>query len=342
MPLCIDILPNVGHHGSVPKPETLPPVHKVAVIVQDQAEPFGLGSLVEVWGEPEHPEDATPVFDFQVCTPRPGRVRGRSDYDLHVERGLEATLDADLVCLAPHHDYLHHDDAVLEAIHAASDRGAILYAHCSGAFELGAAGLLDGKECTTHWRHTDELQARYPEAKVRPGVLYCHDGNVLTGAGAAAGIDASLHLVRDLYGAGVAATMARRIVVPPHRDGGQAQFIERAVPECDSETFGPLLAWILGHLDEDLDVETLARRSLMSPRTFARRFRAETGATPHSWVTQQRVLRAEELLEQTDRSVEWIASEVGFGNAATFRHHFTRSRGVSPQQYRRSFRPGVA
>ena len=182
----------------------------------------------------------------------------------------------------------------------------------------------------------------YPEAKVKPDVLYCHDGNILTGAGSAAGIDASLHLMRDLYGARVAATAARRIVVPPHRDGGQAQFIERAVPDCDSETFGPLLEWIIGHLDEDLDVDTLARKSLMSPRTFARRFRAETGATPHSWVTQQRVLRAEELLEQTDRSVEWIASDVGFGNAATLRHHFTRSRGVSPQQYRRSFRPGVA
>ena len=164
----------------------------------------------------------------------------------------------------------------------------------------------------------------YPEAKVRPDVLYCHDGNILTGAGSAAGIDASLHLMRDLYGARVAATVARRIVVPPHRDGGQAQFIERAVPDCDTETFGPLLEWILGNLDEDLDVATLARKSLMSPRTFARRFRAETGATPHSWVTQQRVLRAEQLLEETDRSVEWIADEVGFGNAAALRHHFTR------------------
>jgi transcriptional regulator GlxA family with amidase domain len=319
-----------------------PPLRTVAVIVQDGAEPFGLGSLVEVWGEPEHLEDGTPVFDFRVCTPRPGRVKGRSDYDIYVERGLEAVEDADLVCLAPHVDYLNHDPAVLEAIRAADARGAILYAHCSGTFELGAAGLLDGRECTTHWRYTDILASRYPEAKVRPDVLYCHDGNILTGAGSAAGIDASLHLMRDLYGAGVAATTARRIVVAPHRDGGQAQFIERAVPDCDSETFGPLLEWIIGHLDEDLDVETLARKSLMSPRTFARRFRAETGDTPHSWVTARRVLRAEELLEQTDRSVEWIASDVGFGNAATLRHHFTRSRGVSPQAYRRSFQPGVA
>jgi len=315
----------------------------VAVIVQDGAEPFGLGSLVEVWGESYHPEDQNPVFDFRVCTPRPGRVKGRSDFDMYVERGLEATLDADMVCLAPKHDFTDHDPAVQEAILAADSRGAILYAHCSAVFELGAVGLLDGRECTTHWRYTDLLEKSFPEAKVRPDVLYCHDGNVLTGAGSAAGIDASLHLMRDLYGAHVAATTARRIVVPPHRDGGQAQFIARPVVDCDAETLGPLLEWIITHLDEDLDVDTLARKSLMSPRTFARRFRAETGATPHSWVTKQRVLRAEQLLEQTDRSIEWIASEVGFGNAATLRHHFTRSRGVSPQQYRRSFSPaGVA
>ena len=213
----------------------------------------------------------------------------------------------------------------------------MLYAHCSGTFELGAAGLLDGRECTTHWRYTDVLEEMYPEAKVRPDVLYCHDDNILTGAGSAAGIDASLHLMRDLFGARVAATVARRIVVPPHRDGGQAQFITRAVPDCDAETFGPLLTWLVQNLAEDLSVEELARRSHMSPRTFARRFRAETGTTPHSWVTAQRVQAAEELLELTDHSIEWIADEVGFGNAAALRHHFTRVRGVSPQQYRRTF-----
>ncbi len=318
-------------------------INTVAVIVQDGVEPFGLGSLVEVWGESYHPEDQNPVFDFRICTPRPGRVRGRSDFDLHVERGLEATLDADLVCLAPKHDFTDHDPAVLEAIRAAYERGAIIYAHCSGVFELGAAGLLDGRECTTHWRYTQLLEETYPEAKVRPDVLYCHDDTVLTGAGSAAGIDASLHLMREKFGAHVAATTARRIVVAPHRDGGQAQFIARPVADCEAETLGPLLQWIVEHLDEDLDVDTLARKSLMSPRTFARRFRAETGATPHSWVTRQRVLRAEQLLEQTDRSIEWVASDVGFGNAATLRHHFTRQRGVSPQQYRRSYCPsGVA
>ena len=171
----------------------------VAVIVQDGAEPFGLGSLVEVWGESYHPEDQNPVFDFRVCTPRPGRVKGRSDFDMYVERGLEATLDADMVCLAPKHDFTDHDPAVQEAILAADSREAILYAHCSAVFELGAVGLLDGRECTTHWRYTDLLEKSFPEAKVRPDVLYCHDGNVLTGAGSAAGIDASLHLICLLY-----------------------------------------------------------------------------------------------------------------------------------------------
>nr|WP_157347392.1 helix-turn-helix domain-containing protein [Nocardioides sp. MAH-18] len=313
------------------------PVQTVAVIVQDGAEPFGLGSLVEVWGEPYHPDDDNPVFDFRVCTPRPGRVGGRSGFDLYVDLGLEATADADLVCLSPKSDFLDHDPAVLDALRAADARGATIYAHCSGVFELGAAGLLDGRECTTHWRYTDKLSELYPEAKVCPDVLYCHDGNILTGAGSAAGIDASLHLMRDHFGAKVAATTARRIVVPPHRDGGQAQFIANAVPDCDAETLGPLLEWIVGNLGADLSVETLARHNHMSERTFARRFRAETGTTPHAWVTRQRVQAAEELLERTDHSVDWIASEVGFGNAATLRHHFARVRGLSPQQYRRRF-----
>lgn len=335
LPWCDDLLPLLCHAGWVGR--TVGTVQTVAVVVQDGAEPFGLGSLVEVWGEPYHPDDDNPVFDFRVCTPRPGRVRGRSGFDLHVDLGLEATEDADLVCFSPKQDFLAHDERVLDVARAAHDRGAVVYAHCSGAFELAAAGLLDGREATTHWRYTDRMQQLYPQVRVLPDVLYVQDGRVLTGAGSAAGIDASLHLLRQQYGARVAATTARRIVVPPHRDGGQAQFIARAVPDCDVETFGPLLGWILTHLSEDLGVDALARRCHMSPRTFARRFREETGTTPHAWVTQQRVRVAEELLERTDRPVEWIASEVGFGNAAALRHHFTRERGVSPQVYRRQF-----
>lgn len=314
----------------------------VAVVVQDGAEPFGLGALCEVWGEPYHPDDDNPVIDFRLCTPRPGRIRGRVGFDLFVEHGLDAAADADIVCFSPHSSDApspvdHDDDDVLQLARETYDRGAVTFAHCSATFTLGAAGLLDGRECTTHWRYAGLLASTYPAAIVRPDVLYVRDATVLTGAGSAAVLDASLHLMRDIYGAKVAADAARRIVVPPHRDGGQAQFIARAVPDCDVETLGPLLEWIVANLDQPLDVESLARRAVMSPRTFARRFGAETGATPHAWVTTQRVLQAEVLLEQSDRPVEWIAAEVGFGNAATLRHHFTRVRGVSPQQYRRTF-----
>jgi transcriptional regulator GlxA family with amidase domain len=328
----IDFLPTMRQSGVMP-----PTVTSVAVLVQDGVEPFGLGSMCEVWAEPYHPEDDNPVFDFVVATPRPGRVRGPSGFDLHVDRGLEAAADADLLCIAPKRDYLAPSPEVAATVAAAHARGALVFAHCTAAFVLGEAGLLDGRRCTTHWRHTDDLARRYPAAQVDENVLYVQDGTIVTGAGSAAGLDAALHLMRQQFGARTAAAAARRMVVPPHRSGGQAQFIARAVPDCEAETLGPLLVWIVENLAEDLSVDELARRCHMSPRTFARRFRAETGTTPHSWVTGQRVQAAEELLELTDHSVDWIADEVGFGNAATLRHHFTRARGVSPQQYRRTF-----
>jgi transcriptional regulator GlxA family with amidase domain len=312
-------------------------MRKVAVIVQDEAEPFGLGAMCEVWAEPYHPEDDNPVFDFTVATPRPGRVTGASGFDLFVEHGLDAVADADLVCVAPKRRFRDPSPEVAELVRAAHARGAYVFAHCSAAFVLGEAGLLDDRRCTTHWRHVEELADAFPAAKVDADVLYVQDGTIVTGAGSAAGLDAALHLMRQQFGARVAAAAARRMVVPPHRDGGQAQFIARAVPDCDAETLGPVLSWIVENLGEDLSVDRLSRQHHMSSRTFARRFRAETGTTPHQWVTQQRVRAAEELLELTDHPVEWIAGEVGFGNAGALRHHFTRVRGVSPQQYRRQF-----
>ncbi len=312
-------------------------MRSVAVIVQDGVEPFGLGAMCEVWAEPYHPEDDNPVFDFVIATPRPGRVRGPSGFDLVVEHGLEDAEHADLICIAPKRDFLQPSPEVADLVLRAHARGAFIFAHCTAAFVLGEAGLLDGRRCTTHWRHVDDLAEHFPQAIIDPDVLYVQDGSIVTGAGSAAGLDAALHLMRQQFGARTAAAAARRMVVPPHRSGGQAQFIARAVPDCDAETLGPLLTWVVENLAEDLGVEELARRSHMSPRTFARRFRAETGTTPHSWVTSQRVQAAEELLELTDHPVEWIADEVGFGNAAALRHHFTRVRGVSPQQYRRTF-----
>ncbi len=309
----------------------------MAVVVQDGVEPFGLGSICEVWAEPYHPEDDNPVFDFVVVTPRPGRVKGPSGFDIHVEHGLEEAEDADLICVAPKRDFLAPSPEVVALLQRANARGAMIFAHCTAAFMLGEAGLLEGRRVTTHWRYVDQFEALYPAAKLDCDVLYVQDGNITTGAGAAASLDASLHLVRQQFGARVAATTARRMVVPPHRDGGQAQYIARAMPDLDAETLGPLLAWIAENLGEDLGVERLARESHMSPRTFARRFRDETGTTPHAWVTRQRVMAAEEMLEQTNQSVDWIASEVGFGNAATLRHHFGKVRGVSPKEYRRQF-----
>ena len=313
------------------------PLRRVVALVQEGAEPFGLGAICEVWAEPDHPEDGTPTFEFTVCTPVPGRVSGASGYDLLVDHGLEALEDADLICIVPKRDYLDQDPAAVEAVRRAADRGAWVMAHCTGAFLLGEAGLLDGRRCTTHWRHSAELAERFPEALVDPDVLYVQAGTVLTGAGSAAGLDVALHLLRTEFGAGVASAVARRIVVPPHRDGGQAQYVRTPLPDCDAETLGPLLSWIVEHLHEPHTVESLASAATMSPRTFARRFRAETGTTPHAWITRQRVLRAEELLETTERSVDWIAGEVGFGTAAMLRHHFSRARSVSPQQYRRTF-----
>lgn len=308
----------------------------VAALVYDGVAPFELGVLCEAFGI-DRTDEGIPPIDFAVCGPDPGPVPTSVGFSINVDEGLDRLETADLIGVpAMPRDGFVPDD-VVKALRSAHDRGARILSVCSGAFTLGEAGLLDDRECTTHWRYTRELAERFPRARVVPEVLYVDAGQIVTSAGTAAGLDACLHLWRQEYGAAVASSVARRMVVPPQRDGGQAQFIARAVPDCDAETLGPLLQWIVENLHEDLDVETLARRSLMSPRTFARRFRAETGATPHAWVTNQRVLRAETLLEQTDRPVEWIAAEVGFGNAATLRHHFSRARGLSPQQYRRRF-----
>jgi transcriptional regulator GlxA family with amidase domain len=229
---------------------------------------------------------------------------------------------------------------VLEALRAAHARGARILSFCSGAFLLARAGLLDGRRCTTHWMYAERLQQECPEVDVAPDVLYVVDGEVMTSAGTAAAIDLCLHLVRQDHGADVANAVARRMVVPPHRDGGQAQFIQAPVPtltEVD-DPFRVTLDWAVEHLDEQLTVEVLARRAAMSPRTFARRFVGATGTTPLQWLLRQRVLHAQRLLETTEEPVEWVASRCGFGTAAGLRVHFQRLVGTSPMAYRRTFR----
>ena len=308
----------------------------VAVLVWDEVAMFELGVLCEAFGV-DRSDDGLPVLDFAVCGLEPGTVRTSLGFDLEVLHGLGRVATADLVCVPAMGTAGPVPAPVVRALHDAVARGARVLSVCTGAFALGEAGLLDGREATTHWKHTDELAARFPLARVVPEVLYVDAGPVVTSAGSAAGLDAALHIWREEYGAAAASTVARRMVVAPQRPGGQAQFISRPVPECTSDSLAPLLEWIEGHLGEELSVDLLARQTHMSARTFARRFKEETGTTPYGWILAQRVHAAQALLEQSDRSVEWIASEVGFGNAATLRHHFTRVRGVSPQQYRRTF-----
>ena len=209
---------------------------------------------------------------------------------------------------------------------------------CSGAFILGEAGLLDGRRCTTHWRNAEELARRYPAAKVDPDVLYVDDDPVITSAGTAAGIDACLYLVRKEQGSRVANGIARRMVVPPHRDGGQAQYVDQPVAAFCDGTLRDLLEWLRAHLDQPLTVRQLAARANMSERTFARRFVQDTGTTPQRWLIGQRILLAQQLLEESDETVDAIADRTGFGNATALRHHFRAWRGTTPNAYRRLFR----
>lgn len=316
-------------------------LRSVAVILQEPVALFEFGVLTEVFGI-DRTDDGVPAFDFRVCSERPGeplRVGGGGvgggGVGVVAPLALEAAEGADLVCVPASSAASRPSDAVVALLQAANDRGAHLLSVCSGAFTLAAAGLLDGRDCTTHWRHTDELAALAPAARIDPDVLYAHDGNIITSAGTAAGIDACLHLVRRELGAAVANRIARRMVVPPHRDGGQRQFIERPVPTTQADSLGPTLEWMLEHLEDTHTVADLARRAHLSARTFARRFVAETGTTPHQWLTDQRLLRAKELLEGSDLSVDQIASQVGFGTAAMFRHHFVGCTGLTPTAFRR-------
>jgi len=233
-------------------------------------------------------------------------------------------------------------EPLLAALRRAADRGAWVLSVCSGVFVLGEAGLLDGRRCTTHWMHAAELARRYPGAKVDPDVLYVDEQPVITSAGTAAGIDACLHLVRKEQGSWVANGIARRMVVPPHRDGGQAQYINRPLAERPGGSLADLLDWMALNLDRTLTVAELADRAHMSPRTFARRFTQETGTTPLRWLTGQRILLAQQLLEDTDDTVDAIADRVGFGNAAALRHHFRAGRNTTPDAYRRLFRGPAA
>ncbi|MFF0741499.1 helix-turn-helix domain-containing protein [Streptomyces sp. NPDC004111] len=315
-------------------------LRNVAVALVDGVNPFELGVLCEVFGI-DRSEQGLPVYDFAVCAVESGQLPARSGaFSINVPYGLDRLEEADLIAIPAdqHCEARTYPEPLLDALRRGVERGARVLSVCSGAFVLGAAGLLDGRRCTTHWRHVDELARRHPKARLEPDVLYVDEGPVITSAGTAAGIDACLHLVRQEDGPEVANTIARRMVVPPHRDGGQAQYIERPLTHTRCDTVGEVLVWMAENLELDLTVEQLAARAHMSPRTFARRFQQETGTTPYRWVLRQRVLLAQQLLEASDETVDVVAGRSGFGTAAGLRHHFLRTLGTTPHAYRRTFR----
>jgi transcriptional regulator GlxA family with amidase domain len=316
--------------------------HTVATVICHGVAPFEMAVPCEVFGI-DRSELGVPWYRHLICAAESPPIRSSQGFTIDTPYGLEEVVKADTVVVpAWGATQLDSDPPpeLLDALRTAHRRGARILSVCSGAFVLAAAGLLDGRRATTHWMHAEALAERYPSIEVDPDVLYVDEGDVMTSAGTAAGIDLCLHVVRLDFGAEIANAVARRMVVPPHREGGQAQFVEAPMTSGDpgSDRFAATLEYMLGHLDEALSVETMADRAAMSPRTFARRFRATTGTTPGQWLVRQRVLLAQRLLETTDDPVELIALRCGFGAAAGLRLHFRRVLDTSPLVYRRTFR----
>jgi transcriptional regulator GlxA family with amidase domain len=318
--------------------ESAHPFRSVAAVVHDGVGAMGVGIVSEVFGF-DRSSRGLPTFDFALCAEVPGPVRTDTGFSILVEHGLERLATADLILIVAWDDFDQEPpEALLQALRSAYARGATIASHCTGAYVLAASGLLDGRRATTHWRYCDLIAARYPRVTFEPEVLYIDEGRLVTGAGSAAGVDLSLHLIRREYGSAVATAMARDMVVPPHRDGGQAQYVSAPVPDaCSDDRLTEVIAWARANLEQPLGVEQLAARALMSPRSFARHFKAATGTTPHSWLLSQRLVRAEELLELGALPIEEVARRAGFGTAAALREQFVRRRGVPPRDYRRAF-----
>jgi transcriptional regulator GlxA family with amidase domain len=310
--------------------------HTVAAVVTHGTSPFEHGVVCEVFGIDRSADVGRPWYRFIVCAADPPPISTGVGYTIDTPYGLEALRRADTIVVTNAGG--EHNAALLEALRRAYDRGARLMSVCTGAFVLAAAGVLDGRRATTHWMHTEAFRSQYPKVQLDPDVLYVDDGQVLTSAGTAAGIDLALHVVRLDYGAAAANKVARRMVVPPHRDGGQAQFVREPVPGAAGDLLAETLAWAEDHLEERIGVEDLAARAAMSPRSFARRFTDITGTTPLQWLLRQRVLLAQRLLETTDLPVDVIAARSGLGTATNLRLHFQRIVRTTPNGYRRTFR----
>src|SRR6187402_1080627 len=314
-----------------------PPNALVVALLYEGLCMFEFASAAEVFGmaRPELGED---WYRFETCAAEQGEIQGQYGTRIRPDGNLDRLTEAGTIIIPGWKGV----DApvplpVVDALRLAHARGARLLSICSGSFVLAATGLLDGRRATTHWRYAEAMRARYPTVGVDPDVLYVDEGQLLTSAGSAAGLDLCLHLIRRDHGPAIANHVARRLVIPPHRDGGQAQYVERPVPRRERDLLGPVMDTMRRRLADDLPLVTLAAMAAMSERSFIRRFKASTGTTPAEWLTTLRVDRARELLESSALSIDLIAGQTGLGTATTLRHHFRRKLGTSPGAYRQRF-----
>ena len=310
--------------------------HRVVALLTPPQSPFELACAAEVFGTV--PQDLPAHYDFRICAEHPGPLPTTVGYAILVDAGLDALQEADTVVVPGRQP----PDAavppsVVKALRTAHERGARVVAICTGAFVLARAGLLDGRRATTHWRHTARLAAAFPEVQVDPDVLYVDDGDVATSAGTGAGIDLCLHLARSDHGAAYAAEIARNMVLPPHREGSQLQYVARPTPARGDESLAPLLEWATSRLDTRLTVGRLAQRAGLSSRTLARQFTEQLGTSPGQWLLARRLDAARALLEETDLPVDAIATRVGLASAVNLRRRFRAHLGTTPGAYRRTF-----
>ena len=310
----------------------------VAVLAYDGLCTFEFGIAVEVFGLPR-PEFDFPWYEFAVVSAEKRRSRATGGIIIESTIGLERLDTARTIIVPGWRDRAERPpERLLKAIRQASESGARCLSICSGVFVLAAAGLLDGKRATTHWRHMPDLKRMYPNIEIEEDVLYVDEGSVISSAGSAAGIDACIHLVRRDFGSRVANTVARRLVMPPHRDGGQVQFVVSPVQEKPGRAISSVMDWARKHLGEPIDLSSLADRAAMSERTFLRRFRDSVGLSPTDWLQRERMYRARELLEASDAPLNSVAEQCGYGSLETFRVAFRRLVGTSPGAYRARFR----